>query len=217
MEPQESQNKKDIHQLRSFLSSQTCLYSILFRFFGKNMNYKLKRFLQCHIYVMTKVQWSLCKVIQDRYYHKNINVTLKNRFFFPIKKNTCLRLFWKKRRSLETQQRKFLRSLNILFLFFFFWVFENFVSVSKRAYFFNVRPSWVIYVEPELYPCIFEAFLLSLEGKIEPAENFFIKTGLLKISICWTWSCVCFVQCFLIYNEPVSSSGLQAQIWARNE
>ena len=180
------------------------------------MNYKLKRFLQCHIYVMTKVQWSLCKVIQDRYYHKNINVTLKNRFFFQLKKYLSA-LILEKEEKPWNPTKKISSILEYFVSFFFFWVFEDLVSVSKRASnLLNVWPSWVIYVEPELYPCIFEAFLLSLEGKIEPAENFFIKTGLLKISICLTWSCVCFVQCFLIYNEPVSSSGLQAQIWARN-
>ena len=112
--------------------------------------------------------------------------------FFPIKKILVCAYFGKRGEALKPNKEIFSDPWIFFFFLFFFWVSENFVSVSKRAYFFNVRPSLVIYVEPELYPCIFEAFLLSLEGKIEPAENFFIKTGLLKISICWTWSYVCF-------------------------
>ena len=131
--------------------------------------------------------------------------------FFPIKKILVCAYFGKRGEALKPNKENFFDP----WIFCFFFSFSESLKTLfqfRNEPFFNVRPSWVIYVEPELYPCIFEASLLTFECKIEPAENFFIKTGLLKISICWTWSCVCFVQCFLIYNEPVSSSGLQAQI-----
>ena len=88
--------------------------------------------------------------------------------------------------------KKFSPILEYFVSFFLFLSLWRLCFSFETSLFFNVRPSWVIYVEPELYPCIFEASLLSFECKIEPAENFFIKTGLLKISIRWTWSYVCF-------------------------